>query len=201
MIMKPTVVLILLAGFVGCSEKQSVVTSDAKADRVATSDAAPRCDEIARRYEQLTLITKEPVEVDPYLATYCVSAEVFAKAAKARSGPHAGAAVRIFMNAEAAKAFRSGGNAYPVGAVIVKEKQRLEPEGNALEAGDTLFGADGVGGMIKRPAGYDPEHGNWEYFYFEDPTKVEHGKIVSCVECHRSASATDFVFGGWAGER
>ena len=29
--------------------------------------------------------------------------------------------------------------------------------------------------MIKRPPGYDPQHGDWEYFYFEQPTTVESG--------------------------
>jgi hypothetical protein len=91
---------------------------------------------------------------------------------------------------------------YPVGAVIVKEKQRLEPDGGGQVTGqEGSVASDGVGGMIKRLAGYDPEHGDWEYFYFEDPTKVEQGKIASCVECHRGAAATDYVFGGWAEDR
>ncbi len=55
--------------------------------------------------------------------------------------------------------------------------------------------------MIKRPTGYDPDNGDWEYFYFEDPTKFEQGRIALCVECHRGAAATDYVFGGWAGGR
>jgi hypothetical protein len=56
---------------------------------------------------------------------------------------------------------------------------------------------NGVGGMVKRPPGYDPEHGDWEYFYFEDPAKIESGKIGSCVACHAGAGQ-DHVFGSWA---
>ena len=51
--------------------------------------------------------------------------------------------------------------------------------------------------MVKRAPGYDPEHGDWEYFYFEDPAKIEQGKIQSCVRCHAGAKATDHVFGTW----
>jgi hypothetical protein len=55
--------------------------------------------------------------------------------------------------------------------------------------------------MIKRPSGYDPSHGNWEYFYFENPSKIESGKITSCVQCHAGAADRDFVFGTWAGTK
>jgi hypothetical protein len=57
---------------------------------------------------------------------------------------------------------------------------------------------DGVGGMIKRGAGYDSAHGDWEYFYFEDARKIESGRISSCVQCHTGAANKDYVFGGWA---
>jgi hypothetical protein len=91
------------------------------------------------------------------------------------------------MNGQAEAAFKSGGT-YPVGAAVVKRKLR--------EKNDKLV-ASGVGGMIKRAPGYDPKHGDWEYFYFEDEAKIESGKIDSCVNCHRLAAKTDFVFGNW----
>jgi hypothetical protein len=55
----------------------------------------------------------------------------------------------------------------------------------------------GVGGMVKRAAGFDPAHGDWEYFYFEDPAHIESGAIATCTGCHASARATDYVFGSW----
>ena len=89
--------------------------------------------------------------------------------------------VNIFMNDRAAAIFSSQKrDRYPIGSIIVKEKQ-----------------GRGVGGMIKRTLGFDPEHGDWEYFYFEQPTKVETGKISSCVKCHTGAAGTDYVFGSW----
>lgn len=90
------------------------------------------------------------------------------------------------MNDLAATAFRSGSNAYPVGAVVVKQKHKH-------------YGKDvsGVGGMVKRSTGYDPQHGDWEYFYFEDPQKIESGRLASCVQCHDAAKQGDHVFGTW----
>ena len=56
---------------------------------------------------------------------------------------------------------------------------------------------DGVGGMVKRSPGYDPEHGDWEYFYFEGKGEPQGGRIASCVQCHDSVKSKDHVFGSW----
>lgn len=203
-----TLSAICLACLSGCAGEQaaSMSTSDAKKQAGAiesrTAQDAPDVEELSRSYDSLTLITKEPVLVDPQLASLCVGiSQQAVDDARKRNGPHAHTSMKIYMNEIAAEAFRDRSAAYPVGTVIVKEKLGLgydlvdadrERERNAAKT------ASGVGAMIKRPAGYNPEHGDWEYFYFEDPTKIEHGKIASCVECHRAAAATDYVFGGWA---
>jgi hypothetical protein len=203
-----TLCAVCFACLSGCTGEQtaSMSTSDAKKQAGAiesrTVRDVPDAEELARSYDNLTLITKEPVLVDPQLASLCVGiSQQAVDDARKRYGPHAHTSVKIFMNEIAAEAFRDGATAYPVGSVIVKEKLGLEYD--LVDAGgererNAAKTASGVGGMIKRAAGYDPEHGDWEYFYFEDPTKVEHGKIASCVECHRGAAATDYVFGGWA---
>ena len=107
-------------------------------------------------------------------------------------GPHAHTAITIYMNDSAASTFTAANKPYPVGAIIVKEKKASNSNLHPIQA------HDGVGGMIKRAPGYDPDHGDWEYFYFEDPTKIESGKIESCIQCHAGAAANDHVFGGWA---
>ena len=199
---------ICLACLPGCTGEQtaSMSTSDAKKQVAAVENRSvqetPDLEELARSYDSLTLITKEPALVDLQLAMLCrgVSQQDVDEARK-RNGPHAHTSVKIYMNEIAAEAFRDGAATYPVGSVIVKEKLGLEYDlvgaGGERER-NAAKTASGVGGMIKRSAGYDPEHGDWEYFYFEDPAKIEHGKIASCVECHRGAAATDYVFGGWA---
>jgi hypothetical protein len=52
--------------------------------------------------------------------------------------------------------------------------------------------------MVKRAPGFDSAQGDWEYFYFDDPSKIESGRMASCIECHRTAKQTDYVFGLWA---
>jgi hypothetical protein len=163
-----------------------------------TGATAVRAEDVARDYAKLTLVTPEPVLVNPELAMLCrgASQRDISEAAKT-FGPHAYTTVRIFMNDAASEAFKRKGVAYPVGAIVVKEKK-----------GQGYFGAgspraalkthDGVGGMIKREPGYDAGHGDWEYFYFEDAAKVESGKIASCVQCHAGAAKNDYVFGSWA---
>ena len=143
-------------------------------------------------------MTKEPVFVDPGLARLCIGAtQRQVEEARKRSGPHAHTAVTIYMNELAENAFRRRSSAYPVGSVVVKEKTVL---GYMSEGNEQTMTRphDGVGGMVKRPPGFDAAHGDWEYFYFEEPSRIESGRISSCVQCHGGASARDHVFGGWA---
>jgi hypothetical protein len=137
--------------------------------------------DVAVAYKQLKPMTAEPVYVDPGLAQLCVSPTAEqVKAARDASGPHAMTQISIYMNPLAAEAFEQTSTPYAIDSIIVKEK------------------SDGaVGGMIKRPAGYDPEHGDWEYF-FSDPDGIKTGRIASCVQCHSAAASRDYVFGGWA---
>jgi hypothetical protein len=146
-------------------------------------------------------MTREPVLVDPGLAMLCAPVTAGqADAARKASGPHAQTAISIFMNDLAAGAFGKPDAAYAVGSVIVKEKKARgsRPATRPRDLGRANDGV-GVGGMIKRPAGYDAAHGDWEYFYFEDPAKIESGRISSCVQCHSGAAGKDYVFGDWAG--
>ncbi|MEX2215987.1 MAG: cytochrome P460 family protein [Phycisphaeraceae bacterium] len=127
--------------------------------------------------------------VDGGLSRLCrITTNADIEQVKKANGPHAMHWIHVFMNDAAGKAFEDKA-AYPVGSVIVKRKLRDDDEKRL----DT-----GVGGMIKRSPGFDPQHGDWEYFYYENPAKIEHGKIASCVQCHRLAAKTDYVFGHWA---
>jgi len=134
-------------------------------------------------------VTRGVVSVNPEFAMLCRGAKPEElEAMRVRHGPHANAAIRIYMNDPAATAFQKDALVFPVGAVVVKQK--------------TLRGsADGVGGMVKRPPGYDPGHGDWEYFYFDDASKIESGRISSCVQCHDSARDRDHLFGTWREKR
>jgi hypothetical protein len=149
----------------------------------------PSVGEIATSYTHLTRITKNPVPVDPQFSYACAPAvRPSWEEAQRVHGPHAETTVTIYMNPPAAQAFAGRpSKPYPVGAVIVKEKQANSGRAH-----------DGVGGMVKRSPGYDPAHGDWEYFYFRDPGQIESGRIATCVQCHSGASKKGYVFGDWA---
>lgn len=162
--------------------------------RVPTN-SAPSIAEIAVAYTNFQQITKGVVSVNPELAMLCRGAsKEEVDAARVRLGPHANAGILIFMNEQAATAFRTNARPYPVGAVVVKQKTVY---GYTDKRGKRVVGDNGVGGMVKRSPGFDPKHGDWEYFYFENPQKIESGRIASCVQCHNSARHQDFVFGTW----
>lgn len=182
-------IILLLAAGTGLA-----LTEDNAGD---TTPASPRVADIAKNYGKLKLMTPQAVFVDPELAMLCrgASAEEV-EAAKKKSGPHAHTAIRIFMNEQAAKAFRHSAKVFPVGSIVVKEKKGMGYDDAHQERNAKTH--DGVGGMVKRSRGFDPDHGDWEYFYFEDAAKIETGKIASCVRCHAGAAATDHVFGSWA---
>jgi len=140
--------------------------------------------QIAKNYKKLNKMTKSPVFVNPQIAVLCTApSKATIDNIKKEKGPHAMASVLMYMNDSAAKAFKTKPFKFPEGAVIVKDKLTL---------------SRGVGGMIKRHKGYDPKNGDWEYFYFNKPDKIQSGKIESCIKCHSAKSKTDYVFGDWA---
>jgi hypothetical protein len=172
--------------------------TDEPADPPPPATDQPDVRQIAATYHTLRPMTKEPVFVDPGLAMLCRGAtQAEVEAARKVSGPHAHTAVTIFMNDLAANSFGKPNVTYPVGSIIVKEKKALG-YWSTTQPREMTTANDGVGGMIKRPPGYDPAHGDWEYFYFEDPNKVESGKMNSCIQCHTGAARKDHVFGNWA---
>jgi hypothetical protein len=174
----------------GCSR------ANESTDVPQNSADTPMVNNIANGYKKLTLMTKKPVYVDPILAMLCRGAsQAQVEAARKVSGPHAHTAINIYMNELAANTFRRSTKPFPVGSV--KEKRALHYWPTADEQ-NMIIAHNGVGGMIKRAAGYDPGHGDWEYFYFEEPTRIESGKMSSCVQCHSGAATNDYVFGGWA---
>jgi Cytochrome P460 len=152
--------------------------------------------EIAIRYTNFIKLTTNVVNVNPELAALCNGpSKKMVDEVRVEFGPHANTAIDVYMNKVAADAFVTGTLPFQVGATVVKQKLSLgfnDADGRPVD-----MGKRGVGGMVKRAPGYDPEHGDWEYFYFEDKSKIESGRISSCVQCHNSAKGKDYVFGTW----
>jgi hypothetical protein len=136
-------------------------------------------------------VTDTPHQVSPAFLMFCrapTADEVRQQeAAKKEHGPHAESAIVVRVNPIGLDRFKSGGGV-PVGTVVIKEKYYHYYPGAEPSA---------VAAMIKREAGYDPEHDDWEYAYEERSSgserKVERGKIASCIECHKAAGI-DYLF-------
>jgi cytochrome P460 len=197
-----------LAFATGCSGQPPSVVQQAAADdangaateakqKAMENAAAPAIHEAVRNYASLQLLTPKPVMVDLEVFLLCDSRAIESASTRARerSGPHALTAIRVFMSDSAAEAFRDS-TTYPAGAVIVKEKHKGS-DAALVTAHEPVAKPLAVAGMIKRAAGYDPAHGGWEYFYLADTGKLEHGRLASCIDCHRNAAGSDYVFGDW----
>jgi hypothetical protein len=136
-------------------------------------------------------VTEPFHKVSPGFIVYCrpLSADEVRRqeAAKKEYGPHAESAIVVRVNPIGLDRFKSGG-AVPVGTVVIKEKYHHYYPGAQPTA---------VAAMIKREAGYDPEHEDWEYAYEErwagSERKVVRGKLESCIECHKVAGI-DYLF-------
>ncbi|MES2695258.1 MAG: cytochrome P460 family protein [Verrucomicrobiota bacterium] len=166
--------------------------------RKAPQEAGPTIAAIVAEYQTYRQMTDNDVYVNPELAMLCIGASQFhVDNARKTKGPHAHSAIRVLMNPSAAQSFSSGGHAYAPGAVIVKQKRFLSTRDGKSTARDRTV-HNGVGGMVKRAPGFDPANGDWEYFYFDDASTIESGRILSCIECHKTAKPTDYVFGDWA---
>jgi len=52
--------------------------------------------------------------------------------------------------------------------------------------------------MVKMPAGYDPEHGDWWYGMYDPEGKIPEmqGRVEVCIACHQGAAHADFLFAG-----
>lgn len=186
---------IVLAPMVSCSgcKPPDAQEPSPLADPVSLKDEVT-AEKVIEEFEGYQMMTVEPVNLSPsFYADCAVTPEMTRHEEK--HGPHANYYLLIYMNDIASRAYRDSATPYPIGSVVVKKKtsDRYAVADNPKENRRWY----GLGGMIKRPAGYDPEHGDWEYFYFEKPSPVETGKIVSCVECHAKAKDRDYVYGNW----
>ena len=134
-------------------------------------------------YRSFARMTGEPRSVPHSLAVRC-SIPGKAEMDKYREdyGPHLQALVHVYANDAAQAELARRERRFPAGAIIVKEK---------LGRGMAVVG---IGGMQKMPPGYDPEGGDWKYFYSETPGKFAEGKLGNCRSCHMRARAMDHVY-------
>ena len=162
----------------------SLVTASALSADKTNSVPADIAD-AARDYRKYAKMLAEPKSIGAEFATLCMVPPDVRKMQK-QYGPHFGAYVQHYRNSVAATF--QGNGPWPVGSVIVKEKQ--------MKNWDNPKGAElrfvGAAGMVKRPAGTKPESGDWEFFWVADRKAKTEG-MHFCAGCH-SGAARDYVF-------
>ncbi|GEP41699.1 cytochrome P460 family protein [Brevifollis gellanilyticus] len=149
------------------------------------ADSAPKItkETVKSFYLNYTRLTEKPYGVNAILSLLCSrpTPEMIDRL-KSAHGPHYTNSIHLYANENAAPVYKDAKKVLPVGSVIVKEK-----------LDDTLV-VRGIGGMIKREAGFDAANGDWEYFYFDGHVGFSRGKLANCAGCHAKAKETDFVF-------
>ena len=141
--------------------------------RLAIGEDAVRA--FVRNPDAYSRVTEKPYQMDNNVATLC-------RPPSTPDSPHKdiGAYCHVFVNQLAHQPLVEGSDAYPVGSLIVKQK---------LEAIDSKT-ASLYTAMRKRPAGYDPANGDWEYIVTDGVGKV---LAQGCIECHQAYRKTGFV--------
>lgn len=153
-------------------------------------DTSPLKELLSHYRDDLRLMTPTLHFVDPMLSLSCrmaLPSEI--EASKEKHGPHFQAAINIYTNDLGQKALDSGATTYPVGTLIIKEKNPFVSQGKKRRYN--------IGGMIKQAKGYDPQNGDWAYFYQTAEGKLDYGKLKNCRGCHAGAKAQDFVYKSW----
>lgn len=136
-----------------------------------------------RDFHKWTKVNPRPMFSSYWVDTLCVNPKP-EDARRAATSPHRQKTITVWVNSVGRKAMLEGG-AFPVGSTIVKEKR--EGANGAVELSTV---------MIKRPEGYNPACGDWEFAVLDKTgEKVKaRGKIPTCAGCHVEQAKFDYVF-------
>ena len=131
-------------------------------------------------------VTPKPIPVDPNIFLFCRPPIPDYETKAKTHGPHFKPFIIIRVNPEAINTFKAR-KPLPVGSAVVKEKHDID-----LASGPPHEYA----AMIKREAGYDTAHGDWEYQYVVrgKPETITSGKLGSCIDCHANKADQDYLF-------
>jgi hypothetical protein len=94
--------------------------------------------------------------------------------------------IDIYVNDLAKETYLKASSPYPVGARVYKP---LYPDENRSECSKLVV-------MVKMAQGYDPQNNDWWYGVTDETGSdiYYQGRIRSCIDCHRTAAATDYMF-------
>ena len=174
-------VLVVLGGLamIGHSIERYVRTTQRPAPVTVQTDDEKVLATIAH-YKEWKLVNPTPAPMAPASAIAC------SRPVNWQENPHTMKFISVYVNREAEKAmWQQEAPKFPLGSIIVKEKV----------SSPTATDPELLTVMIKRDAGYNPEHGDWEYLVTDGKVSsiTERGKLASCTTCHTHYAETDFV--------
>ncbi|MDP8257479.1 MAG: hypothetical protein P9M14_17170 [Candidatus Alcyoniella australis] len=126
-----------------------------------------------------------------FVADYAENSNFFTMMDSMQMGKSPHGSVQIYYSTNLKNMLGMASFTAPEGSVSIK------PFDN-----DGKSGVDGIAVMIKKPAGYDPQNGDWMYemrtpagdLMKKDGMPMS-GKIPMCIGCHAEYSATDYLGG------
>lgn len=148
------------------------------------TSAAPRTEPrtVIDGYQRWSRINPKPFLVLGPAAADCAAA----LPSRSDPSPHLDRFITVYASPSARQPMGTQARPrFPAGSVLVKEK-RVRPEDRMPEL---------LTVMEKKPAGFDPKHGDWEYSVWDGAGKrIDGGKVAHCQACHEKASSTGYVF-------
>jgi hypothetical protein len=169
-------------------DREATGTGDEPAMEEPMNAAVEPLEALLSQYREWQPRTPTPVNVSSDIFTLCRS-PTLAENAFVDTEHGQGRMLMDWLNPTARAGFEAPGDqGFAPGAAIVKEKLSYR-DGVA----EPVLVAIGI--MLKHEPGFDSEHGDWEFAYWEEAP----GLIASpdqsayCAACHAS-SLTDFVF-------
>lgn len=176
--MKHAITLITLIALTACVPVNRVTPpAPLMPTTIAAPTPTPSLESIFTDYKQWTRLTKEPINVSPFLWTLCRAPNKDEDALLV--SPHADRFINVYVNTIGEAMMRKeGARVFPMGSVIVKEK--------LLGKNDSTAAALGV--MIKG------EGKQWEFVYQEKNKVTRGNELPNCQACHAAQAERDSVF-------
>src|SRR5262249_273631 len=135
-------------------------------------------------YRSWTRVNAHPARMDPTAAILCSYPTHYVS-----PDPHTDHFVTVYVNDLGREAMMlQGAKAFPAGSIIVKEKLSEQIPTKGLPELLTV--------MIKRPKGYNPTVGDWEFLLVSGDVKhiAERGRLETCQNCHLTQAKQDYVY-------
>jgi len=136
-------------------------------------------------YREWTRVNAHPARMDPIAAAMCSYPAHFVS-----QDPHTDHFVTVYVNDVGRRAMMMKGlMRFPTDSIIVKEKLSEQRTDRGTPELLTV--------MIKRPTGFNPKVGDWEFLLLSGDAKHigAQGKLESCQNCHLTQAKQDYVYG------